>query len=344
MKNMRMTHLAATMALLITAPIAGDLLPARTSFGALEAQAKSETEREKERERERERARERRRAEHDDDSRGEYRSQIDTTFNFSRDGVVDLSLVSGEIRVTGWSRGEIKVNASSEHGLLRFDATSSRVAISVRSDRGRLGDTQYELSVPEGVRVITKAVSGDISVTGTKGELEAGSVSGEVVVSDGARRVDASSVSGSVRVERVQGDLRAASVSGDLEVSDVSGEVTTETVSGELTLARIRSRYVRSESVSGNVEFDGSIEANGRYEFNSHSGDVTLQVPDGIGATISVETYSGSIDSDFPITLQPGQELGRGRRFDFTVGNGAARVTAETFSGNIIISKSGGRR
>ena len=339
---MRVTYLAATMALLIAAPVIGDMLPAPASIGALEAQER-DRQREIEREKQRQKERERRRAERDeeDDYDDEYRSRIDTTFNFTRDGVVDLSLVSGMIKVTGWSRGEIKINASSEHGLVRLDASPSRVALSVRSDRGRLGDTQYEVSVPEGVRVITKAVSGDISVTGTKGELEAGSVSGDVTVSDVPRRVEASSVSGSVSVGRVQGDLRASSVSGDLQVTDVSGEVTAETVSGELTLNRIRSRYVRSESVSGTVEFDGSIESNGRYEFHSHSGDVMLTVPDGMGATISVETYSGSIDSDFPITLAPGQELGKGRRFDFTVGNGSARVTAETFSGNITISKGG---
>ncbi len=313
---MKARFLATIVALLVAAP-------------ALDAQSSTSTS---------SKSRDRRYADED------YRSRIDTTITFSRDGVVDLSLISGEIRVVGWNRGEVKIVASSERGLIRMDATGSRLALNVRSDRGRMGDTQYELSVPEGVRVISKAVSGDISVTGTKGEIEVGSVSGDVEVADGSRRVSASSVSGSVRVQRVQGDLRANSVSGDLEATQVSGDVSVETVSGELTLERIASRYVRAETVSGTVDFDGNIDNTGRYEFHSHSGDVNLVVPDGMGATISVETFSGGIDSDFPITIGPNAEIGRGRRFEFTVGSGGARITAESFSGNINITKSGGRR
>src|SRR3712207_7977757 len=42
-----------------------------------------------------------------------------------------------------------------------------------------------------------------------------------------------------------------------------------------------------------------------RSDFDAHSGDVRLVVPADAGAQISVETFSGTIDSDFPMTLQP---------------------------------------
>src|ERR1700681_4275632 len=53
------------------------------------------------------------------------RTQIDTTVRLDRAGTVDLSLISGKIRVTGWDRPDVKVVASIESGMLRFDANPS---------------------------------------------------------------------------------------------------------------------------------------------------------------------------------------------------------------------------
>jgi hypothetical protein len=50
---------------------------------------------------------------------------------------------------------------------------------------------------------------------------------------------------------------------------------------------------------------------------------------------------SGEINSDFPITLQPGQHgIGswNAKRFTFNIGAGAARISAETFSGDVTVS------
>src|SRR3954464_5651485 len=134
-------------------------------------------------------------------------TQIDTTVRLERGGTVDLSLISGRIRVTGWDRSEVKISASIESGSLEFDANSSRVSLSVEDSddsRGRrhhnVGEARYEVSVPRGSRLILEAVSGDITTTGSQGEIEANSVSGNVDVTDGVRDVNAESVSGSVHV------------------------------------------------------------------------------------------------------------------------------------------------
>jgi hypothetical protein len=64
-------------------------------------------------------------------------TRIDTTVRLDRGGAVDLSLISGKIRVTGWDRADVKISASIESGYLRFNANSSRVSLSVEdSDNG----------------------------------------------------------------------------------------------------------------------------------------------------------------------------------------------------------------
>ena len=275
-------------------------------------------------------------------------TRIDTTVRLDRGGAVDLSLISGKIRVTGWDRSDVKVSASIDNGVLRFSANSSRVSLSVddSDDDGRrghrhnnVGDATFDVSVPRGSRLILEAVSGDVTAKGSQGEIEASSVSGDVDVSDGVRSVSAESVSGGVRVAGVNGDLRAESVSGDVRADGVSGNVEASTVSGSVRMLRIQSKDVRAESVSGDINYSGSIEPSGRYSFESHSGELRLYIPRGAGAQFSVETFSGDLSTDFPVTLPP-TPRGRSRegRVEFTTGDGRARVTASSFSGRIIIN------
>ena len=267
-------------------------------------------------------------------------SRIDTTFAFSRTGVVDLTQISGDVVVTAWDRGEARIRAYAERGRIRSSLSSSRLTLEIESVRGRVGDSKFEVSVPVGVRVIARSTSGDVTVRGTRGGVEARSTSGDVTVTEATDRILIESVSGDVHASQLTGDVRSESVSGTIEIRDATGEVRAETTSGDVALLGVTSRNVFATTVSGEVEYDGSIDANGRYEFHSHSGDIRLEIPEATGAQFTVETFSGSLDSEFTLTLQPGRRAtGRPRRFEFTLGSGSARVTAESFSGDIVLAR-----
>ena len=270
----------------------------------------------------------------------DVQSRVDTTFTFSRTGVVDLTQISGDVVVTAWDRGEARIRAYAERGRVRSSLSSSRLTLEIESVRGRVGDSKFELSVPVGVRVIARSTSGDVSVKGTKGAVEARSTSGDVTVAEATDRIILESVSGDVRGSQLTGEVRSESVSGTIEIRDANGDVRAETTSGDVSLLGVTSRSVFATTVSGEVEYDGTIDANGRYEFHSHSGDIRLEIPEAAGAQFTVETFSGSLDSEFSLTLQPGRRsTGRPRRFEFTLGSGSARVTAESFSGDIVLAR-----
>jgi hypothetical protein len=281
----------------------------------------------------------------DDDRQEQLRSRIDTTFAFPADGLLDLSNLSGTIIVTGWDRREAQVKATSTRGLLDLSVSSARITLEEEGRGSRWGrsgrdETRYEVSVPRGVRVRARSTSGDVTVTGTNGEVEASSTSGDVEVTGATRRVELSSVSGDVTARDLKGTVDASSVSGSVELFGVEGAVRVGTTSGDIGLASVTARDVEASTTSGEIVFGGSVAEDGRYEFHSHSGNIELSVPAAISARFSVETYSGEIDSDFPITLQPGERSSRRqRRFEFNVGGGGARIVAETFSGNLEIRK-----
>jgi DUF4097 and DUF4098 domain-containing protein YvlB len=254
---------------------------------------------------------------------------------------VDLSLISGPITVTTWNRSDVRVVGHSERIPLRFEQSGSSVRVwleSARESRTRGGDQRLEVTVPAGARLSARSVSGDVRIAGVRGEIEASAVSGDVEVRDAERRVKLSSVSGEVRGLRIGADVRANSVSGDVSLEDIGGEVDAQAVSGDVTLRRVRAPRVRAQSVSGTLQYDGTYDRDGRYEFSSHSGGIRLALPGNVGATLGVRTFSGTIDTAFPLTMQPGDGArGRDKRMEFTLGGGGARISAETFSGTIDI-------
>lgn len=269
------------------------------------------------------------------------RQRIDTIVPLNASGTVDLSLISGIIDVSAWSRDQVKIEATTQEGTLRFSASRSRVGLSVdhASHRGRSrssGRTIYKVVVPRGARLIMQTVSGPITVKGVGGQIDAESVSGTIEIED-ARSLSFRSVSGGVRGRNVEGGASGESVSGHVILENVRGDVEASSVSGPVRLSGIRSKLVRASTVSGPIQFAGTVDPAGKYEFESHSGTIRLALPADAGARITLDTFSGSFQSDFPVTLESNNGPGSGRSGQARIGRGNARIEAHTFSGSILI-------
>ena len=147
-------------------------------------------------------------------------------------------------------------------------------------------------------------------------------VQGEVDVTGGEGLVSLRSVQGQVTLKGAKGRIDVHSVNEDVRVSDASGEIVAETVNGEIVLERVDATSLDASTVNGDVGYDGPIRNGGRYTLSSHNGDVTLAVRRGASATVSVSTFNGEFESEFPVTLR---ETRKGKRFSFTIGRGARR-------------------
>ena len=272
--------------------------------------------------------------------------RIDTTFAVDRNAWLDVNFVSGTIVVTGWTRPDARIVGRTENGLFEGTFNRDRINLSVRTDRSsrnrnRSGPAYVEISVPVGTRVMASTVSGGIRIRGTNAEVQANATSGNIEVVDATDRIVVGTVSGDIRLQRVRGRTRINSTSGDLELDALTGELEIRTVSSDMRIDRVVSSDVRIGTTSGDISYGGTIDPKGTYEISTHSGDVRFEVPSATGATLSLQTYSGDIESSFPMTLQPGENLRRqrGRRMEFTIGDGGARVSITTFSGDITIAR-----
>jgi len=322
------------------------------------------TEREKERAREareqaRERAQERaerlreqaeERAERDRERADERRERdasasLDTTVTFDAKGTVTVGCAGGDVVVVGTDRNEIKVKARTERGAIRFTSSGSNATLEPASNRG-CSDAHFELSVPQGVHLVDNTWSGSLSVRGVHGEIEAHAQSGDVEIRDAGDRVEVETLSGDANVHGARGDASIHTLSGDVTLEGARGTVEIETVSGDIELRDIVSRQVRTNSTSGDLSFAGAIVNAGRYEFTTHSGELHLELPSNVGAQLSLSTFSGEIDSAFPITLKAGEHgigADQAKKLNFTLGQGSARIIAETFSGDVTLTSTGRR-
>jgi DUF4097 and DUF4098 domain-containing protein YvlB len=268
--------------------------------------------------------------------------RIDTTFAFDRNGTLTVNGGSGDITITGTSSNQAHVRAESDNDNVRLDVGGGRAQVEVTNRRG--GDAHIEVSVPYGARVIVHGQSGDITIRGTRGPVEAHGQSGDLTIDDVNGHLDANTLSGDVVVGTVTGDVEIGSTSGDVKLTDVRGNIDIGTVSGDIVMRGITARSVRAKTTSGDVVYDGTVHPAGRYDLATHSGDVTLHVPRDASAQLTVSTWNGGIDSEFPMTLQPGQHgigASSSKHITFSIGGGAARITAETFSGDITVSSNG---
>jgi DUF4097 and DUF4098 domain-containing protein YvlB len=258
---------------------------------------------------------------------------------------VNVSCPGGDVVVTGSDRNQIVVKARTERGTIRFVSTGSNATLESAAGRG-CNDAHFELSVPAGVHLIANTWSGSLSVSGVKGEIDAHAQSGDVDVRDAGDDIEVETLSGEVTIQGARGAVNVHTVSGDITLTGGRGVVELETVSGNMELRDVVSNQVRTNSTSGDLTFAGAILDAGRYQFETHSGELRLELPANVGAQLSLSTFSGEIDSAFPITLTPGAHgigASQAKKLTFSLGQGSARIIAETFSGDVTLTTTGRR-
>jgi DUF4097 and DUF4098 domain-containing protein YvlB len=201
----------------------------------------------------------------------------------------------------------------------------------------------YNVTAPGGARIRATSISGSIAAKDIKGEISAESVSGAVRIFNGGRVASAKSISGDVEVvdTEIDGSLNASTASGGVKLRNVKARrVDVGSISGDVVLEDIDAQQVEGQTVSGSVSFGGALAKGGRYEFTSHSGNVTVGLAGDAGFEVEATSFSGSIRSDFSFGNSGNTERGRWRRsVEGVVGDGSAVLELTTFSGSIVIAK-----
>ena len=264
--------------------------------------------------------------------------QLDTTVAVGEGTRLKVHNMRGEVSLTTWSRNAVRVAADLERGArVPVDLRGSILSVRPRHRHGH-SEVDLDITVPEWMSVEVSGTFNDVTIEGVGGEVVVETTHGEIYVVGGRGLISLETVNGEVTLSRAVGEVRIHSTNGEIAVFDVEGELSAETLNGDVELRNIRSARVSVYTINGDVDYDGTIENNGRYSFETHNGDISFNVPPDANASVTVATARGEFESDCPVRISG---ITGARQFSFSIGNGSAEVELQSFGGTIELSTRG---
>jgi len=147
-------------------------------------------------------------------------------------------------------------------------------------------------------------------------------------------------IDGNVTLADLDSDrgVTISALSGNVDLQRIRARrVDVDVTRGDVDLRTVVSDAVEVKSLSGSLEFEGSLVSGGRYHFQTHSGNVELRLTGSTGMDLQASTFRGNLRLDPSLNLKTPQAMRGSVRG--TVGDGSAIVVATTFSGDVAIAK-----
>ena len=237
-------------------------------------------------------------------------------------------VINLEVKVPRYAEVESVESSTGEIDVSDMDAP---VAISNGNGMVKVNRVGSLKVNTRGGEIIAKEIKGDLTARSTHGDMTIENVNGTV---------DVAATNGTVAVRNAAGDVRANMATGDIDVYCVKGRAELNSASGSIMIVGSGGE-VEATTASGDVTFKGAIRANGRYRLKSISGEVGMFIqPDAPGFTATLITYSGDIETAFPLKVETPLQGGPiNRRISGRFGNGGAQITLDSFSGAVGLSK-----
>jgi lia operon protein LiaG len=224
-----------------------------------------------------------------------------------------------------------------------------RIRISSRGS-GLDAHADLRIAVPVGQRVNVYLGVGELTVDNVNGNLLVHTGSGRVRSTRTKGQLSIDTGSGSVDVRDAEGDVRLDTGSGSVDVTNVRGQrlsidtgsgsvsgssievhsLDVDTGSGGITLGALSTDDALLDTGSGSVSLD-LVRDIDNLKIDTGSGGVTITHPRDLGAELYLESGSGGIDFDTPVTVR------RFNRSSLTgsIGDGRGRIDIDTGSGSI---------
>ena len=204
-----------------------------------------------------------------------------------------------------------------------------------------MGPSALNVQVPRGASLEVDVVSAPLSIDGLDGgAIEVNSVSGKV-------RINAKTPSLAGRQRQRQHRAgRHARVRPSCRRSAATSwprrwatKPNLETVSGRVQAHGGPWRKFTLSTVSGDVDVTGGLTDDGKLDIDSMSGDVQLTLPADVSTAIHASSFSGDLRSAFGTPERT--NTARAANSDVARVSGSARISIESFSGDVRIRKQG---
>ncbi len=255
------------------------------------------------------------------------------------DGAVRIYNLGGSVKVIGWNRDSVAVRGSAGKGsTFHMGGNHAGMKMFVEdADERNPSPANLEIWVPLKTKLWVKTATASIDVSGVSGSLDLYVVSGNIGVTGNPSDINAEAIDGSIHIDGSPDWVRAKSASGEVVFNGKSSDVTISTVSGKIGVKGKAFEKAKFESVTGNIQFDGSFERGGLINFDTHSGSVDIGLLPGSPADFDVVSIAGTVVNKLNEKRPVSGRYGRGAELEMTAGVGGTRVVVRSFKGPVTV-------
>ena len=237
----------------------------------------------------------------------------DVRYRATTEAEADAIFEAAQLRVTRGS-GSLQLEQPDEHRGFRGLRHELETAVS-RIFGGNAVEVTIQVEVPRAADVRVETVSGDVDVIG---------LVGRGALPDGVRRpIDHRRKREPAHQYRLR--RRTGASQGTISIR-------AETVSGDLGVSAPRLEMFRGTTVSGDIDLEGELAAQGEFRAETVSGDLSVGLAG--GATFDVRGLSTDIRSDLDHRIE-----GRLDRRRLVVGSGGPQFIFSSMSGDLAVRR-----
>lgn len=248
-------------------------------------------------------------------------SDADTTIAVPRGTTLRVANYAGSVIIETWSKDTVRIEAThSDQDQVWIRSIDGALLVKTTTSPRAQRSADIHITAPAWMNLEVSGTHTDVAVEGTRGQVHVTTVHGDVDVAGGSGRLELNTVNRDIRVARSMGTIVAESVNGDCVLRSMEADT------------------VDASTVNGSIVYEGTYRPKGSYRFASHNGDVAVAVPNSCDASFAVATFSGEFVSAFPVSVTGSS---RGRRVQFSLGTGSARIELKSFQGTIHLYRAG---
>lgn len=263
--------------------------------------------------------------------------KVERRIPLGMEGALRIANMVGSVVVHGWSKDTVMVRGTLGAGdnfFMGGGYTGAKMFVEATNDRDPK-PTQLEVWVPSRVRLWIKTATASIDVSDVTGGLDLYVVSGTIDVRGNPRELNAEAIDGDIHVLGSPSWLRAKTATGTITFQGASADLGLSTVSGPIKVDGGVFERSKIETVTGNITFAGKLDRGGTFDFDTHSGNVEIGIPQKLGVSVSAVTIAGTITNNLSMHQPIPGRFGRGAELTMEVSGGGARVGVRTFKGPV---------
>ena len=279
---------------------------------------------------------------------------------------VSLSYLSGNLTVIGGDEDDVIIDArkridavnmdeaqiAADHVEIKVDQREERVEIAANYLRMRnrsqsfwkkvlgtggqdsYGEVDWTIRVPRHCR---------LSVVNTSGRIEISHLIGTVEVRSSASEVFLTSIEGSIRVENSTGAVIGELLFGPLDIRQVAGRIDLKFLEGDVRIKSSTADISVSQdngsldltTASGNVDIQTNLDSSRDYFVATESGHIHLMIPETSSGNLRIESQTGDIKTEIPITIKSMSH----KQVEGTFGFGGVKINLTSVSGDVTVAQ-----